>query len=160
MAGEERLEELFGKVEELWSQYRQAAIEAIEEWEKTRIPLAERANILKTLIKTYEKELEELRVKAELGLTDPEKASEKIEKLGEELEAYKTELSRILDIMERYDKLSLEHLKRAGLPVPVSAAELKQRLMQLEELFKEGLIDEDTYKKLKEGLEAQLALAE
>ncbi len=155
-----RLEELFRRAGELWEQYREAALEAISEWEKTRIPIAERVNVLRSLITTYEKELEELQVKAELGLVDAERAREKIARMSEELESYKAELGQLMELLERYDNLALIHLKRAGLPAPATAAELRQRLMQLEELFKEGLIDEDTYRRIKEGLEAQLALAE
>jgi uncharacterized coiled-coil DUF342 family protein len=156
----ERLEEIFERVNQLWEEYRKAALEAISEWEKARIPITERVNVLKTLITTYSKELEELQVKAELGLVDAEKANEKIARMSSELEEYKAELDSLLNILEKFERLAFIHLKRAGLPVPTSAAELKQRIMQLEELFKEGLIDEDTYKRIKEGLEAQLALAD
>ncbi len=153
-----RLSEEFNRVEELWEQYRRDALKVIHEWEKERLPLVERLNVLRNLIKIYEKEIEELKLKVDLGLEDEKKASEKIDQLSKELEDFKNEYKTILEIIERYDKLSHIHLKRTGLPTKADAEEIKRRLSELDVMLQEGVIDEETYNQLKEELETFLKL--
>lgn len=157
---DEKLKEIFQQIEDLWSQYREKALEAIYEWEKQRLPLVERLNIVRGLVDTYEKEIEELKVKIELGLEEPDKVKDKIENLSSELERLKSELGQLTEIINRYDNLSRIHLKRAGPPVKLSPEEIRKRIEELNKMLEEGVIDEKTHKKLLEELEAQLALVE
>ncbi len=157
---DEELKEMFQRIEDLWNQYREEALKVIYEWEKQRLPLVERLNIVRNLVDTYEKEIEELKVKIELGLEELNKVNEKIERLSSELERLKNELNQLTEIINKYDDLSRIHLKRAGLPVKLSSEEIKKRIEELNKMHEEGIIDDETYNKLLEELEAQLALVE
>lgn len=157
---DEMLKEMFQRIEDLWNQYREEALKVIYEWEKQRLPLVERLNIVRNLVDTYEKEIEELKVKIELGLEELNKVNEKIEKLSSELERLKNELNQLTEIINKYDDLSRIHLKRAGLPVKLTSEEIKKRIEELNKMHEEGIIDDETYNKLLEELEAQLALVE
>ncbi len=154
-----KLEDLFKEIDELWAQYRSRAKDAIEEWDKSRVELLEKISLYVGFLTSIERELEELTVMVELGLLSKEKVSEKMEYLFRRREELKLKINELKETLEQFEKWALTHRKRIGPITTISGEEeLRSKLEELERLKERGTIDEKTYKRLKNELEALLAI--
>ena len=145
--------ELFAKLDELWAQYEKESYEIIKRWDIDKILLLEKMSKLSGLLKRLDEEINELRVKVDVGLISHEDAETNIEKL----ESLKNETIEKLTALEQaYSILSqkAEKHKKKILPLKIKASreEIEDKLIKLDERFKKGEIEEAVYQRLRREL--------
>jgi len=155
----ENLEQFFEDADRAWSEYTETVKRCLLEWERRRPLLSEKIAVLKARIGSNLKEIEELRVKADLGIIDEEKAQRKINALSEESVNMIHELETTWLTFERNVYKAILHMRRIGLPPDISKEDIESKLKDLESSFKRGIISsKDVFDELKRLLDEQLSL--
>ncbi len=153
------LENIFDGADRIWEEYSGAVKRSLLEWEKLRLSLAEKIAVLKTKISTNLKEMEELKIKVELGLIDEEKAQRKIDALSKENVEMMRELEAAWLVFEKNTLKSILHAMRLGLPLDITPEEVERKIEELENSYKRGIISSnETYEEIKKLLNEQLSL--
>ncbi|RLF04401.1 MAG: hypothetical protein DRJ64_06995 [Thermoprotei archaeon] len=156
-----KFEEGFRELDDMWEKYRSASVDLICGWDRYRVKLLDKVSKLAGIVSSIQVELNELKVKVELGLLDSEKANRRIEKLGEKLKKLEARLISLRNFLETFEKWSLVHRKRIGpLPTVSGAEEIHGKLKELDELYNSGQVREDVYKRIKAELETLLKIIE
>ncbi len=156
-----RFEEEFKNLDNLWEKYKTNGIDLISRWDRYRVKVLDKVSKLAGIVSSIQVELNELKIKVELGLLDEEKANRRIENLEEKLKNLESRLISLRNFLETFEKWSLSHRKRIGpLPTISGAEEIREKVNELEKLYKEGQVREDVYKRIKSELETLLALLE
>ncbi len=156
---EDALKELegdFERLDEMWRIYRSECDRVVKKWTTLRLALIDYSARLSGLVKKIEEEIEELKVKVELGLIDEEKAQHRIEYLEERKEALETELEKTKTILQKYDQWAISHKHAAKLVGDTSLVEI---VAKLEELKKSGSISDETYNRIKQELKEILSMS-
>lgn len=151
------IEREFMRLDSFWADYEKSVKEVVKRWltlkEKTLIRLSSIDQVIQSLAEE-EKELDLLK---EMKLISEEyynKEKNKIKKILEELE---TERAKLAEFLERIERLAGEHEKRIlVMTAKAELSKLKISLSKLEQLFKRGEIDKETYEKLRAELEEEI----
>ncbi|QOJ79690.1 hypothetical protein IG193_04345 [Infirmifilum lucidum] len=153
------LENIFDSADKIWEEYSVTVKRSLLEWERLRPALTERIAVLKTRISTNLKEMEELKIKVELGLIDEEKAQRKIDILSKENVEMIRELEATWLVFEKNMLKSILHAKRLSLPLDITPEEVEGKIEELESCYRRGVINSsETYDELKKLLNEQLSL--
>jgi len=140
------------KLDRLWSEYEDSTRNFLNRWERIKTHAEAQIKVLEELIDVIKSEIEELDVKADLGLMDKNYYRIRREELERKLRNYEERLSRLNSIFESNTKRAEEHLKKIMSARPIAESKLRLTLMKLEDLRKEGKLSEEIYIKLKEEL--------
>ena len=151
---------LFSRLDELWEEYERNSFDVLHRWEKDKVILLEKISKLSGLIKRLNEEINELKIKVDVGLISEEEAERSLEELKNAVD----EVSAKLEVLERaYNELvkRAEIHKKRVLPakVKIPRDELERKLSELEERFARGEISETMYRRLKSELTELLRLA-
>jgi len=156
-----RFEEEFRELDNLWDTYKNTGMDLISRWDKYRVRVLDKVSKLAGIVSSIQRELNELKVKVELGLLDEEKANRRIERLDEKLKTLESRLISLRNFLETFEKWSLTHRRRIGpLPTISGAEEIREKINELENLYKNKQVREDVYKRIKAELETLLAILE
>lgn len=154
-----RFEEYFRNLDDLWEKYREEGARVIGEWDRYRVRLLDKVSKLAGIVSSLEQELEELNVKLELGLNDPERLRARMSLIDEKLSHLNTRLRSLKNFLETFERWSALHRRRMGpLPTVGGAEDIKEKLRELEELFRSEQIARDVYERIKSELETLLGL--
>lgn len=148
------------KIDEFWQTYRKEVYEMLKEWIKLRIELLNLISKYVGILSRIEEEIIELTIKKEIGIISENEADYKIQELNDIKQKKEEELKKIKDIFEYIDYKASIHNIRAETPIGTisSSNEIEKRLEKLDEMRKQGEIDENLYNKLKDELEKLLSL--
>ncbi len=155
----EEYKSLFTRLDELWEEYEENGLNTLNNWERDKVVLIEKISKLSGLVKRLSEEINELKIKVDVGLLSQEEVEPKLEELRESI----NEISGKLEALEAaYNELirRAETHKKRILPAKIRASreELERRLEDLEEKFRRGEISETIYEKLKDEIMSLLKL--
>lgn len=154
------LEEAIRSLNDLWKAYSDAAKKVIRGWESYKRVLERRLSSLNRELEGFELTLNELEVRKELKMIDDTVYQKSLNEIQLAMEKTRTEAEKIQSAIRHIEELLDEHVKRVGpLLVEVTIESLRQSLAKLEDMYKEGKIDEKTYRKLRKELEEYVKLA-
>jgi|GEM_PF-2562566 len=141
---------LFSRLDELWEEYEKTGIDTLHQWEKDKVILMEGISKLSGLVKRLNEEINELKIKVEVGLLSQEEAESRLEELGSSVNEVNGKLKALEAAYNELAERAEIHRKRI-LPARIRASreELERRLEDLEERFRKGEISEVIYEKLK-----------
>ncbi|RLF16819.1 MAG: hypothetical protein DRJ66_02415 [Thermoprotei archaeon] len=153
------LEEAIRSLNDLWRAYSDAAKKVIRGWNSYKRVLERRLSSLDRELKGFELTLNELEVRKELGMIDDTVYQKTFNEIQLAIEKTRTEAEKIQGAIKHIEELLEEHIKRIGpLLVEITPESIKESLTKLEDMYKEGKIDEKTYKKLRKELEEYIRM--
>ena len=147
------LEDNFERLDEMWRLYREESARVIRLWESLRIALIDNLARLSGMLSRLQAEMEELYVKAELGLVSSEKVSQRISQLETEKKRIEEELDSLRAVFRKFEEWSKKHKKNARIVGVSGVEDVATMLRRLEELKQRGAISEREYEKIKRELE-------
>ena len=153
---EEELRELensFERLDEMWRLYREESTRVIKLWEGLRIALIDNLARLSGMLSRIQTEMEELYVKAELGLMSSEKVSQRISQLEAEKKRIEEELNDLRSVFRKFEEWSKRHKKNARIVGISGVEDAAAMLRRLEELKQREAISEREYESIKRELE-------
>ncbi|MEZ0345517.1 MAG: hypothetical protein ABWK01_03120 [Infirmifilum sp.] len=145
------------ELSKLWEEYDRAAREIIERWEEIRDYLEKEVISIESTLNTLADELERIEVRHKIGVLDDSQYQDLKSELERRIAEKTSEMESIKKRLDEVDRLVLPHYKRVKVAeVKPEIAKIRLALNKLEEKFREGGLTEETYKRLKEELEAKL----
>ena len=147
------IEDKISELNEYWNNYEKMVEELIERWNNLKDRMVVYLSGVDKALQSLIEEREELNAYYELGIMDEAKYSERIQEMEEKIAEYQRERNDMASLLEKIDSLIDPHLRRikAVIAKP-DIGKLKISLMRLEELYKNGEIEESTYQKIRAEL--------
>jgi len=145
----ERLSEL----NEMWREYCESASRTLGDWEIDKVEILERLSKLTGYISRLEEEINELYVKAEIGLIDRDSMAERVERLEAEKRSMEERIEALRNALEEIERRAEPHRGRVLLALlPSSREEIEEKIRELEERYQRGEISEGVYSRTKSEL--------
>ncbi len=142
--------EMFDRLDRMWREYEDEVLKVLERWSKFRLRVLNEMSQYAGMASRLDAEIEELVVKSEIGLEDPEEVRGRVEELRRRREEIERRLEALRRFYERFERRSEEHRARVGYPGMVSGAEeLRERLERLEGMRERGEVPEPLYRRLR-----------
>lgn len=149
------LEEKLRQADSMWQTYTEQVLKTVTEWLELRREVESRLYRVERLLELYRQKIEECTVRLELGLLRSENVDTEdyMSRLREKLEAL-TKLKEELETrLQNIDAHLQDHRKRIQLILArPEFTKYRTALTKLEELWREGRVDEKVYKRLKREL--------
>lgn len=144
-----------------WEEYENSAKDLLERWMELRDEAYQILHGIESSIESHSRELEELEIRKRLNLISDELYQDIKNETQETVDryiAFKNEIKKFIDNIER---LILPHYKRVkASEAKPDIAKLRLSLMKLEQIYKEGKIDEATYSRIKEEIQNEITKLE
>lgn len=152
-----RVEELALNLSEKWKEYESEARRLIELWEEVSETGQQVASALSNVISMYE----QLSASFDSLYKSGELSESSYRDLKEEalngLEKYKNLKQNVETMLKNVERLVLPHLQRIKVAeARPDLGKLRLSLMKLEQLYKEGKVGEETYQRVRQGLEKKI----
>ncbi len=147
------------RLDQLWEEYEKNGLDILHQWERDKVVLMEKISKLSGLIKRLNEEINELKIKVDVGLLSQEEVEPRLEELHSSINEINSKLEALEAAYNELTKRVEMHKKRI-LPAKIRASreELEKRLENLEEKFRRGEISEVIYEKLKDEIVSLLKL--
>lgn len=151
------LEEDATRLAERWEEYEREARGLMRRWEEASRVAEWTMRAISSVIDTYEKVLEDLDLKLKSGMISESSYKELKDEVVESLERYRKLRDEVLERVREVERIVMPHIQR----IKVSEAKpdlgkLRLSLMKLEQMFREGKVERETYERVKKELEARI----
>ncbi len=145
----------------IWEEYENNANELLERWNELRDEAYQILHGIESSIESHTRELEELEVRKKLNLISDDLYQDiknETQQTIDRYTAFKTEIEKFIENIER---LILPHYRRIkASEAKPDIAKLRLSLMKLEQMYKEGKIDETSYSRIKEEIQNEISKLE
>lgn len=155
------LEEELVSLGRLWEEYERNAKLVLERWEELSREARHVIAGVKSSINACRLELEELEARHKLGLVLEEAYSELKEEIESKIQELEGMLKQIEEALSESERLIAPHFKRVkAAEAKPEIAKIRLSLMKLDQMYRDGKVSEEVYRRVKSELEKRLAKLE
>jgi len=160
----EKLREVQEEVIDLnraWEDYESSAKNLLDRWIELRNEAYQILNGIESSVESHTRELEELEIRKKLGLVPGDLYEDIKSETQETIDRYTAFKNEIEKFISEIERLIMPHYKRIkASEAKPDIAKLRLSLMKLEQMYKEGKVDEATYSRIKNEIESEISKLE
>lgn len=145
------------EITNLWDEYQKNALSLIQKWDQINRKIEQLLSGVKSSLEAAQKEVKEIQVRFKLGLISEDLYNEAMTNLDNQIEALEEIKNNVEESRNRVFRMIMPHIKRIkATEAKPEVGKLRMGIIKLDQMFKEGKISEDLYKKLRTELERKI----
>ncbi len=145
------------KLDGYWTTYENAAKSVIKKWSQLRERTLRRLSSIDQIIQSLLEEEKELDFLKEMKLITDDFYNRERNKIKSQLDNLEGERAKLAAYLERIERMAETHYNRIRImTAKAELSKLRLSLAKLEQLYRKGEIDKDTYERMKSEIEEEI----